>query len=111
MYRRRGNTFDLQARRVRFIDELREAQFVSISADANSITGLKSGNGGELPVFRLDPPVIGSVFPIHGEDRLVLSPADVPPLLRSGIKLIEDRRFDVHHGVDVLGILRAYGPI
>ena len=34
------------------------------------------------PVFRLDPPVIGSVFPIHGEDRLVLSPADMPPLLR-----------------------------
>ncbi len=107
VYRRRGNTFDLQARRVRFIDELREPQLVSISADSNSITGLKSGNGSELPVFRLDPPVIGSVFPIHGEDRLVLSPADVPPLLRSGIKLIEDRRFDVHHGVDVLGILRA----
>src|SRR6185437_10180320 len=37
----------------------------------------------------------------------VLSPADVPPLLRSGIKLIEDRRFDEHHGVDVRGILRA----
>jgi penicillin-binding protein 1B len=106
MYRRRGNAFDLHARRVRFSDELREAQFVSISADENSITGLKSA-AGELPVFRLDPPVIGSVFPIHGEDRLVLSPADVPPLLRSGIKLIEDRRFDEHHGVDARGVARA----
>jgi penicillin-binding protein 1B len=36
-----------------------------------------------------------------------LSPADVPPLLRTGIKLIEDRRFDEHPGVDVLGMLRA----
>jgi penicillin-binding protein 1B len=71
---------------VRFSDELREAQLVSISADSNSITGLKQADGKELPVFRLDPPVIGSVFPIHGEDRLVLSPADVPPLLRAGIK-------------------------
>ncbi len=106
LYRRRGNAFDLHARRVRFSDELREAQLVSISADENSITGIKSA-AGELPVFRLDPPVIGSVFPIHGEDRLVLSPADVPPLLRSGIKLIEDRRFDEHHGVDARGIARA----
>jgi penicillin-binding protein 1B len=106
VYRRRGNAFDLHARRVRFGDELREPQFVSISADENSITGLKSANG-ELPVFRLDPPEIGSVFPIHGEDRLVLSPADVPPLLRSGIKLIEDRRFDEHHGIDAHGIARA----
>ena len=31
----------------------------------------------------------------------------MPPLLRNGIKLIEDRRFDEHHGVDALGILRA----
>ena len=109
-YRRRGNAFDLHARRVRFSDELREPQLVSISADANSITGLKQADGSELPVFRLDPPVIGSVFPIHGEDRLVLSPADVPPLLRSGIKLIEDRRFDEHHGVDVRGVAaRAVG--
>jgi penicillin-binding protein 1B len=107
VYRRSGVTFDLHARRVRFIDELREPELVSIRADNSSITGLRQANGTELPVFRLDPPVIGSVFPIHGEDRLVLSPADVPPLLRSGIKLIEDRRFDEHHGVDALGVLRA----
>ena len=107
VYRRHGNSFDLHTRRVRFIDEQREPQLVSIGADSNSITGLKQGDGADLPVFRLDPPVIGSVFPIHGEDRLVLSPADVPPLLRTGIKLIEDRRFDEHPGVDVLGMLRA----
>jgi penicillin-binding protein 1B len=107
IYRRNGIVFDLHARRVRFIDELREPQLVSIRTDNSSITGLREANGTELPVFRLDPPVIGSVFPIHGEDRLVLSPADVPPLLRSGIKLIEDRRFDEHHGVDALGVLRA----
>ncbi len=107
VYRRRANTFDLHARRVRFSDELREPQPVSIAADANSITALREGNGAELPLFRLDPPVIGSVFPIHGEDRLILAPADVPALLRAGIKLIEDRRFDEHHGVDAVGVLRA----
>jgi penicillin-binding protein 1B len=107
LYQRHGDTFDLQARRVRFIDELREPTRASIRAGRDSITGLKNADGTELPVFRLDPPVVGSVFPVHGEDRLVLSPADVPPLLRAGIKLIEDRRFDEHHGVDAYGLLRA----
>ncbi len=107
VYRRTGNAFDVLARRARFIDEVREPQLVSIHADGASITGMRQGDGADLPVFRLEPPVIGSVFPIHGEDRLVVAPADVPPLLRKGIKLIEDRRFDEHHGVDAYGVLRA----
>ena len=105
IYQRVGNAFDIQARRVRFIDELRVPERVSIHADNSAITGMRLSSGADLPVFRLDPPVIGSVFPIHGEDRLVVAPIDVPPLLRSGIKLIEDRRFDEHHGVDFYGVL------
>ena len=107
IYRRRNDSFDLRARRVRFIEELRESTLVSIRAGSGSITDLRQADGTELPVFRLDPPVVGSVFPVHGEDRLVLSPAEVPPLLRTGIKVIEDRRFDEHRGVDAWGVLRA----
>ena len=106
-YRRQGNAFDLYARRVRFLDEQREARKISIHADASGITSMREASGVDLPVFRLDPPVIGSVFPIHGEDRLVVAPGDIPPLLLKGIKLIEDRRFDEHHGVDLLGVTRA----
>jgi penicillin-binding protein 1B len=107
VYRRNGGDFKLHARRVRFVDELREPELVSIRAGSDSITSLRNADGTELPVFRLDPLLIGSVFPIHGEDRIVLSPADVPPLLRLGVKAVEDRRFDEHHGVDPYGILRA----
>ncbi len=107
IYQRTGNAFDVQARRVRFIDELRSPERVSIHADSSAVTGMRLASGADLPVFRLDPPVIGSVFPIHGEDRIIVTPAEVPPLLRNGIKLIEDRRFDEHHGVDFYGVLRA----
>ena len=107
IYRRNGAAFELHARRVRFTDEMREAARVSIHASGRAITSLRLSDNTDLPVFRLDPPVVGSVFPIHGEDRLVVAPADVPPLLRVGIKLIEDRRFDEHHGVDAYGVLRA----
>jgi penicillin-binding protein 1B len=107
LYRRNGAVFDIHTRRVRFIDESRPPQLASIRVDNNGIASLKQPDGTDLPVFRLDPPVIGSVSPIHGEDRLLIAPADVPALLRSGIKLIEDRRFDEHHGVDPRGVMRA----
>ena len=48
--------------------------------------------------LRLDPPVIGSFFPSHGEDRIVLEPDDVPPLLKEGLKAVEDKTFDTHIG-------------
>ncbi len=107
VYRRHGGDFELHARRVRFVDEFREPELVSIRAGNDSIIGLRHADGTELPVFRLDPLLLGNVFPVHGEDRIVLSPGDVPPLLRLGVKAVEDRRFDEHHGVDPYGILRA----
>jgi penicillin-binding protein 1B len=107
VYRRHGGDFDLHARRARFEDELREPDRVSIRAGSDSITDLRHADGTQLPVFRLDPLLVGSVFPVHGEDRIVLSPTDVPPLLRLGVKLVEDRRFDEHHGVDPYAIVRA----
>ena len=58
-------------------------------------------------MIRLDPLLIGSIFPIHGEDRIVVSPAQVPPLLPEALKAVEDRKFDTHHGVNPLAILRA----
>ena len=60
-----------------------------------------------LPLLRLDPLLIGSVFPIDGEDRIILAPGDVPPLIPVALKVVEDRRFDEHPGVDVIAILRA----
>ena len=107
VYRRRGGDFDINTRRVRFVDELRSPVRIRIHANADGITGIEGSDGSELPLFRLDPLLIGSVFPVHGEDRIVLTPADVPPMLVAALKTIEDRRFDEHHGVDLRSILRA----
>ncbi len=106
-YRRRGGEFELHARRVRFVDEERAPLRLAIRAGTAAIASLKGADGAELPLFRLDPLLVGSVFPVHGEDRIVLTPAEVTPLLKSAIKAVEDRRFDEHHGVDLRGILRA----
>ncbi len=107
VYRRHGGDFELYARRVRFVDELRAPARLTVRVGPTGVTGLTAADGGELPLFRLDPLLVGSVFPVHGEDRIVLAPDEVPPLLRAAIKTVEDRRFDEHHGVDVRSILRA----
>jgi len=80
---RTGNAFDLEARRVRFIDEQRDAQRVSIHADNASITSMRAADAPICPCF-VSIPGDRQLVPIHGEDRLIVAPADVPPLLRTG---------------------------
>ncbi|MEZ5531367.1 MAG: penicillin-binding protein 1B [Steroidobacteraceae bacterium] len=106
-YRRRRGRFEIAVRAARFADELRPAQIIAVTIEGNAISGLRAADGADIPVFRLDPLLIGSIFPIHGEDRIVLTPDDVPPLLPAAIKAVEDRKFDTHHGIDLEAIARA----
>ena len=106
-YRVAGENVDVVLRPVRFADETRPAQALSITTGAKGLESLRNGAGRELPVLRLEPLLIGSIFPSHGEDRIVLSPEEVPPLLPQALKAVEDRKFDTHHGVDPAAMLRA----
>jgi penicillin-binding protein 1B len=106
-YRRKGDRIDLYVREFRFSDERQPAQQLRIGFDGGAIAELGTLQGVDVPVIRLDPLLIGSIFPIHGEDRIVVSPDEVPPLLPAALKAVEDRKFDTHHGVDPLAILRA----
>jgi penicillin-binding protein 1B len=71
----------------------------------SSITNLT--NGEELPLLRLEPEEIASIFNEDMEDRTVVALADVPRALTEAIILIEDERFFEHSGVDPIGIMRA----
>lgn len=106
-YRRQGTRLDVMLRPARFADETRPAQALTIITDAQGITALHDTVGADVPIARLDPLLIGSLFPIHGEDRIVVAPQDVPPLLPEALKAVEDRNFDHHHGVDWKAIVRA----
>jgi penicillin-binding protein 1B len=107
IYRRKGDTVDVHVRAFAFADEPQPAQRLKVSFKGETVTALAGDGGADLPVFRLDPLLIGSIFPIHGEDRIVVSPDQVPDLLPAALKAIEDRKFDTHHGVNPLAILRA----
>jgi len=105
-YRRKGTRIDFVSRRFAFWDGAQESQHLTVTARGDTIDSIAS-QGSEVPIFRLDPLLIGSIFPIHGEDRVIITPDQVPPLLTAALKVAEDRKFDTHHGVNVMAILRA----
>ncbi len=103
----RGNTLRTVLRPFRFGDGERGELPLAIEFDEHRVVRIDDGTGGELPVARLEPPQVGSFFPSHGEDRLILSPEQTPPLLPATLKAVEDRTFDSHPGFDLKGIVRA----
>jgi penicillin-binding protein 1B len=63
--------------------------------------------GAQLPLVRLEPPLIGSIYPAHHEDRILVRRQDLPEALVQGLIAVEDQGFYEHHGVDPLAIARA----
>ena len=80
-YSRHGDSIGVYVRAFRFSDELQAARSLEIGFAGDAIISVRDARGADVPVIRLDPLLIGSIFPIHGEDRIVVSPAQVPPLL------------------------------
>ena len=102
-----GNSLRLMTRPFRFPDGSRSHQAVQIDFDRGGIHRIRAVSGEEIAVLRLDPQEIGSIFPAHGEDRLVLEPDQVPELLRQALVATEDHNFYRHHGIDPVAVLRA----
>jgi len=60
-----------------------------------------------VDLMRLEPAVIGGIYPAHNEDRVLVKLEDVPDNLKQAIIAVEDRNFYIHHGVDLRAIARA----
>ncbi len=101
-----GNRLRAYLRGFAFMDGYRDALRIEASFAGSTLTVL-TADGEPAVIVQLEPPSIGSFFPSHGEDRVILPPEQVPTLLREGLKLVEDKSFDKHFGFDLRGILRA----
>ena len=106
-YRRAQGRIDLTTRRFQFWDGAQAPSSLSIGFAGGRVGSLTTFSGKGIPLARLDPLLIGSIFAEHGEDRIVVAPEDVPPLLPAALKVVEDRKFDRHHGIDFAAIARA----
>jgi penicillin-binding protein 1B len=103
------NTLRIDTRAFSFWDGPQEERRLEVAAEAGAITALRPlGTDQTLDLLRLDPMLIGSIYPSRGgEDRVLVRLNDVPPLLPQTLVLVEDHNFYQHSGVSLRGILRA----
>lgn len=104
---RQGSSVRLMTRPFQFADGLQSARVAQVDFSAAGVARIRDAEGRDLPLLRLDPLRIGSIFPAHGEDRIVLAPDEIPALLKAALIAVEDRRFATHRGIDPEGIGRA----
>jgi penicillin-binding protein 1B len=72
-----------------------------------SLLQVRGGNDVDLPLLRMEPPVIGGIYPGHNEDRELVRIGQVPKPLIDALIATEDRKFYTHWGIDPRGIARA----
>lgn len=107
-YFQKAETISLKTRQFVFWDKTEQMQSIRIAfskTEIRSITEALTGN--ELAIVRLDPVQIGSFYPAHKEDRVLVKLDDVPETLIQGLLATEDRDFYHHIGISFKGIARA----
>ncbi len=108
-YKRTLKGVEFATREFMFWDGRQAPQRLRIEFDDAKVTLLQDRAAGDrdVPLLRLEPPVIGGIYPGHNEDRALLKLAQVPKTLIDALIAIEDRKYYSHWGIDPRGIARA----
>ncbi len=102
-----GNTVELNTRGFQFYEGMDPAQQVRVRFSGDYVAELSSANGAKLAVARLEPLMIGGLYPKNLEDRILIKLDQAPPYLLDTLVTVEDRDFYHHFGVSPKSILRA----
>jgi len=102
-----GRQFLIHTRAFHFWDGEQPALKLRVGLSGDVINSLTDGGGRPLDIVRLEPATVGSIYPAHKEDRVLVRREDLPEHLVQALLAVEDRRFFQHHGVDPRGIARA----
>ncbi|MGB9094029.1 MAG: penicillin-binding protein 1B [Gallionella sp.] len=108
-YRNTLNGFDFTTRDFVFGDGPQPSQHLRVEfADGKvSLLQVLGSTDTDLPLLRMEPPLIGGIYPGHNEDRELVRLNQVPKLLTAALIATEDRKFYTHWGIDPRGIARA----
>jgi penicillin-binding protein 1B len=102
-----GNTIELHSRGFQFYEGNEASQRVRVRFSGDYVAALNQANGANLAVARLEPMLIGGLYPAHQEDRVLIKLDQVPPYLIETLVAIEDREFFNHFGVSPKSVARA----
>ncbi len=107
-YDKKARHITLKTREFTFWDKTEPVHYIRVAFSdkgIRKITDLQTHR--ELAVVRLEPVQIGSFYPAHKEDRVLVKLEAVPKTLIQGLLATEDRDFYQHIGISFKGIARA----
>lgn len=102
-----GNSIDMYSRGFQFYEGAEPAQQIRVRFSGDYVAGLTKSDGANLAVARLEPLLIGGLYPAHQEDRILIKIDQVPAYLIDALVAVEDRDYFEHFGVSPKGIARA----
>jgi penicillin-binding protein 1B len=103
-----GNNVDLNTRGFQFYEGSDPAQQIHVRFSGDYVADLTAANGSKLAVARLEPLMIGGLYPKNLEDRILIKLDQAPPYLLDTLVTVEDRDFYHHFGVSPKSIARAF---
>lgn len=106
-YSLNGNKVEFYTRAFQFYDGMEQSRRVLVQFNAGYVSQLTDSQGRDLAVVRLEPLLIGGLYPAHKEDRILVRLDQVPVSLIQALVVVEDRDFYKHFGVSPKSIARA----
>lgn len=109
-YRTEGNTLQIYTRYFSYSDGFEPSQRIILSFNEahNEIVEVKNSDTGKvINNLRIEPMVIGAIYPAHNEDRILLKREEIPQILIDTLLAMEDRQFYHHYGINPKAIMRA----
>lgn len=106
-WQQKGNELVVHTRGFTFGDGLEKPQVLRLRFAGNTIADVASTERNERGLVRLEPLVIGGIYPRHNEDRLLMQLKEAPKYLVPALLATEDRSFFTHHGISLRGTARA----
>lgn len=102
-----GDTLYVHTRGFDFGDRVEPEQILKVSFNGEEINDVSATKPSTSGIARLEPLLIGGIYPQHNEDRVLIKLNKVPKPLIEALIATEDRNFYHHHGVSPRGIARA----
>ena len=102
-----NDRFEIYSRGFTSVEGPVRARRFRLEFDGAQLDVLETIGGDALGQVKLEPLEIGSIYPSHREDRILLKLDEVPKSLVEILLLVEDKRFFQHFGVSPRAIVRA----
>lgn len=102
-----GEVLYLHTRGFAFSDRREAPQLLRIRFNGDRLIELASTSPAAVGAVRLEPLIIGGIYPSHNEDRVLIRLKEAPPYLVEALLATEDQHFFSHFGISPRGILRA----